>query len=112
MKTPKIITLALLIGLISTVCTFGQIDRCWRIINGKGAGFIVGGTGTCGFGPCAGNSDVDAAGFIAEGHFDDCECTDHAGHYHGTLFGIPDPDPNGCGWGCVDEIPCDLNQAL
>ena len=112
MRTFRIISMAVLISAIGTAATsWAQVEKCWRIVDGKGAGFILSGTGNCGFGPCIDNPELGAEGFIAEGHFDDCECTEFAGHYHGTLFGIPDPDPNGCGWGCVIRAPCNLNEA-
>ncbi len=110
MKTIRVIAMAVLIGVLGTAATWAQ-EKCWRIVNGKGAGFILSGTGTCGFGPCVDTPELGAIGLIAEGHFDDCECTEFAGHYHGTLFGIPDPDPNGCGWGCVISAPCNLGEA-
>jgi hypothetical protein len=33
-----------------------------------------------------------------------CPCL----HYHGLLFGQPDPAPPFCGWGCLEEIPCPI----
>jgi hypothetical protein len=38
-----------------------------------------------------------ASGFIADAHAGFCDCI----HYHGTLFGAPDPDEEHCGWGCL-----------
>lgn len=36
---------------------------------------------------------------MAEGHFSGTDMNCDAMHYHGTLFGAPDPDPERCGWG-------------
>lgn len=43
-------------------------------------------------------------GYVAFGTFDDCPC--EYGHYHGILFGEDDPDPDGCGHGCI--VPTDV----
>jgi len=107
MKTAKIKAVIVSIAALSVLAASAQIfpTTCWRIVNGKGAGVVISGSGFGSFGPAI--SDQYAEGQIAFGHFKDCECTGHDGHFHGSLFGIPDPDPNGCGWGCVDQMPCD-----
>jgi len=109
MKTIRTIGMAVLISVLGTAtAAWAQPEQaCWRIVNGKGAGVIVSGPGLS-----VNTPDLGAEGFIAEGHFTDCECENHDGHYHGTLFGIEDPDPDGCGWGCVDRVPCNVNEAL
>jgi cysteine-rich repeat protein len=43
-------------------------------------------------------------GIIAPPEPTACPCL----HYHGLLFGQPDPAPAFCGWGCVEEIPCPI----
>ena len=107
MKKLRIIALTVLIGALGTASTWAQLTS-YRIVNGLGAGFIVNGNG----GVITNSPFGSEQGFIALGHFDDCECTAHDGHYHGTLAGIEDPDPNGCGWGCVDRVPANLSQAI
>jgi hypothetical protein len=48
------------------------------------------------------SDDLDATGrVVGGGPYPDC---DAVYHYHGTLFGQPDPAPNGCGWGEVLPI--------
>jgi len=42
-------------------------------------------------------------GTVADPH---CKC---AYHFHGELFGEPDPNSLGCGWGCA--VPCDQVSA-
>jgi hypothetical protein len=107
MKRLTLIALIVLATTLASITAQAQ-ETCWRIVNGKGAGFIVSGNGGFITNSIFGSEE----GSIALGHFTDCECTEHSGHYHGTLGGIPDPDPEGCGWGCVDRIPCDINEAL
>jgi hypothetical protein len=48
----------------------------------------------------ADNPNNGAAGTVIVGAADGghCKCTHH---YHGTLYGFPDPAPSGCGWGCA-----------
>ncbi len=60
------------------------------------------------------NPLTGASGEIVPAHEGFCDCT----HYHGTIFGISDPDPDHCGWGCVvpiDDAPealVDVSDAL
>jgi hypothetical protein len=97
--------------------THGDPDECWFIIGspkGKKGIKFTGGTGATIFtGPIVSgfananpgdNPVTGASGFIAVGTAagTHCKC---AYHFHGSLFGSPDPDPEGCGWGCA--IPCD-----
>lgn len=107
MKTSKFIVLATLVAILCDAATAWAEQQCWRVVNGRGKGFIVSGDGGL-----VTSEKLGATGFIALGHFEDCECESHDGHYHGTLFGIPDPDPDGCGWGCVDRVPCDADEAF
>lgn len=53
-------------------------------------------------------TSVGASGrVVGGGPYPDCA----AGyHYHGVLFGMPDPATNGCGWGRVVEFPGFLSQ--
>jgi hypothetical protein len=102
------------LALFSTVVTASaQIDPVWwRIVNGRGGGTVIKGAGPCGSPTCIVDPEVGAVGGIALGHFSDCPCHFADGHYHGTLFGIEDPAPNACGWGCVYEIPYSRANAL
>jgi hypothetical protein len=43
------------------------------------------------------NPTTGADGVIADAHKGFCDCL----HFHGDIFGLPDPDPEHCGWGCV-----------
>jgi hypothetical protein len=106
MKIPKIILLATFVAVVLSTTTAWAEQQCWRIVNGRGKGFIVSGDNGLVF-----SEKLGAQGFIALGHFEDCECESHEGHYHGTFAGIPDPDPDGCGWGCVDRVPCNEDEA-
>jgi len=54
-----------------------------------------------------GNPVTGAFGQVVVGPFEHCACLYH---YHGTLFGKPDPDPEHCGWGCV--VRCSAAAAL
>jgi hypothetical protein len=107
MKTFKIIPMLLLAFMAVTA----NAATCWRIVNGDGAGVVLVETERSGNQVFVYNSDFWAQGAILLGHFSDCECTGFAGHYHGFLFG-EDDGGDGCGWGCVEEIPCDLAAAL
>lgn len=66
----------------------------YEILNGPGAGQIVeaqdGGT--------VQDPALDDDGFIGTGP--DCP----SAHYHGVLGGLPDPAPEGCGWGEVQML--------
>jgi hypothetical protein len=44
--------------------------------------------------------ELGAVGFIAPKVVPDCDSI----HYHGTLFGKPDPAPSNCGWGKVSAV--------
>jgi hypothetical protein len=79
----------------------------YRIVNGRGAGSILYGNGSS----ISGGLNVTAGGFIAVGHFNDCECDGFYGHYHGSLSFAGDPAPNGCGWGCVLQAANSYGQA-
>lgn len=79
----------------------------YRIVNGRGAGNIVVGNGTI----ITNSYFLSANGFIAVGHFNDCECDGFYGHYHGTLSFFNDPAENGCGWGCVVRMANSYGQA-
>lgn len=46
------------------------------------------------------NTTTGASGRIRAAHEGYCNCV----HYHGSLFGLPDPDEEHCGWGCVVPI--------
>jgi hypothetical protein len=105
MKTHKLIAMAVLIGALSTAATWAQATW-WRIVNGPGAGVILQGN----FGFITNSTFGAEQGDIALGHFEDCECEGHDGHYHGTILGVED-NGRGCGWGCVDLVPCDIDQA-
>ena len=101
MKTLKLVTVAACIGALSIASTSAQVAR-WFITSGPGAGvsleteagtFII--------------DDVfDALGHVAQP--DECDCV----HYHGTLFGKDDPNPHGCGWGCIVQVPANPAAAL
>jgi hypothetical protein len=106
--TMKKLRLATCIALFLTLTSATVAEETWwRIVNGPGAGNVLIGSGltiTNGF-------DGFASGFIAAGHYSDCECTFADGHYHGSLFLESDPRPNACGWGCVVKMPCSSGQA-
>jgi hypothetical protein len=98
---------------IITICTFSYAlvstpaaETWWRIVNGPGAGVVVRGTDYT-----INDTAYLANGFIAYGHYPDCECTFADGHYHGILFDDPDPDASHCGWGCVLQMPASSGQA-
>jgi hypothetical protein len=107
MKTFKLIPMLLLAFAAVTA----NAATCWRIANGPGAGAILVETGRSGDQVFVYNDDFEAEGTILLGHFSDCGCDGFAGHYHGFLFG-EDDGGDGCGWGCVDVIPCDIAAAL
>jgi hypothetical protein len=109
MKTNKLLCLVALASALSIVTTHAQSVTWWRIVNGPGAGVLLMGTDVVI--QSNANPGFGAEGFIAVGHFTDCECTAFDGHYHGTLFGKPDPKPDNCGWGCVVKVPCTLSEA-
>ncbi len=106
MKTIRLITLATLIGAFMATTAWPQGITCWRIVNGPGAGIVITGSDLTIF-----DSYYFADGSIAFGHFPDCQCTGFDGHYHGVLFTNNDPNPNGCGWGCVKKVPCSPQEA-
>lgn len=94
MKKLRLIILAVFIGALGTATTLAQA-KYWRIVNGPGAGTILLAEG----GIFVSDDLWDAEGTIAPP--DECDCV----HYHGVLYGKPDPNPHGCGWGCVIEMP-------
>ena len=71
------------------------------IIDGPGVGAVIEGTPTGGgFFDVTDDDPVAAtSGTIIPG---DVECMEP--HYHGTLFGEPDPHQQGCGWGRVQNV--------
>jgi len=103
MRALKTIVFVALVSLTGLTIASAQATR-WRIMTGPGAGVTLNGSGTF-------ITDLFAEGSIAFGHFPDCECTGFDGHYHGTLFGKPDPAPGNCGWGCVLEIAATRSEA-
>jgi hypothetical protein len=99
MKKLRLIALAALVAIgISTMSAAEKGDilpPCWRLTSGYGKGIVL-------FGDLGRN--VFDIQFNATGHIadpDKCKCL----HYHGTLFGIDEPN-SACGWGCVVEVPC------
>ena len=71
------------------------------IIDGPGVGAVIEGTPTGGgFFDVTDDDPVAAtSGTIIPG---EAECMEP--HYHGTLFGEPDPHQQGCGWGRVQNV--------
>ena len=70
---------------------------------GAGAYVIVDGAGSGKVVESDAAMQVVDAGLADAGHVGigpDCACA----HYHGTLRGLPDPAPEGCGWGCVELL--------
>jgi len=68
-------------------------------------GFTVSASGTmgCASSPYCAASDTglgEKGIVVGGGPYADCNFTFH---YHGELFGQPDPAPNGCGWGPLME---------
>ena len=55
-------------------------------------------------------NETDNSATKANGHIggigvgEGMNCPGPLGHYHGTLKGAPDPDPENCGWGHVAEL--------
>jgi len=80
------------------------------IIDGPGAGTQLGSTidATTGMvivDAMAGNQITNADGHIGGiGVGEGKNCPGPLGHYHGTLRGQPDPDPENCGWGHVAAL--------
>ena len=99
MKANRFVVVAILIVALGTVTTWAQATR-WRITNGDGFGVLLDGTGNS-----ISDSEWGAFGVIAQP--DECSCV----HYHGILFDEEDPNPNGCGWGCVEQVPVSTAQA-
>ncbi len=77
------------------------------IVDGPGAGTQLGSTidaitGMVIVDAMAGNQITNADGHIGGiGVGEGMNCPGPLGHYHGTLRGQPDPDPDKCGWGHV-----------
>ena len=103
MNKLRLITLALLAGALTAGNARAQLlpeegivdPPCWRLVNGPGRGVVLHDNG--------GGTIVDlyfGAFGVIEGH-GGCRCV----HYHGTLFGVNEPD-SVCGWGCVVPAPC------
>ena len=107
MKRYKLIAMAVLMSALGTAATWAQekgisIPTRWYISSGPGAGTILDGNP---FGIIS-DPDWDAFGHVALP--DECDCV----HYHGVLFDKDDPNPNGCGWGCIIELPVNPIVAL
>ena len=86
MKLRNIIFTAALLGGLATSTLRAQTTSCWVIVNGPGAGAeLVAVDGV------VANPSLGDDGTLALGHFADCECLGHAGHYHGTLSGLKRP---------------------
>jgi hypothetical protein len=113
MKRFKLFTFAIFFGalLVGTAAPQKGLvitpKTWWRIVDGPGAGAVIEGDQ---FGNIF-DDYYEANGFIAFGHFEDCECTHFDGHYHGVLFDSDDPSPGHCGWGCVIQVPCTPDEA-
>jgi hypothetical protein len=103
MKTFKFLVLLTLLGGLGITTLSAQNTR-WRIANGPGAGAVLYGFGS----NISSNLNLGtmAFGFIAPAHLPYCDCA----HYHGFLYGKQDND-EGCGWGCVVQIPVNIAQA-
>jgi len=105
MKKLRLIAMAALISALGTAATWAQekgLNTRWYISSGGGAGTILDGDA---FGNII-DADWQAVGHVAPP--DECDCV----HYHGVLFGKEDPAPNGCGWGCIIELPVNPIVAL
>jgi len=87
MRTRKIIILGALAGSFLLGVARAQTTNCWVIVNGPGAGTELVAVDGIVVDVLSGHT-----GSLALGHFTDCQCTGHAGHYHGFLFGVDDPD--------------------
>ncbi len=80
------------------------------IVDGPGAGTQLGSTTDATTGmvivdAMAGNQITNADGHIGGiGVGEGMNCPGPLGHYHGTLRGQPDPDPEKCGWGHVAAL--------
>lgn len=79
------------------------------IVDGPGAGTQLSSTVDAATGmiiaDAMGNPAVNADGHIGGvGVGEGMNCPGPLGHYHGTLRGQPDPDPEKCGWGHVSEF--------
>jgi hypothetical protein len=101
MKKNKLIAMAVLISALSTAAARAQVAR-WEIVSGPGAGASL----QTDFGSIIIDALFEANGHVAEP--DECDCV----HYHGVLFGKNDPNPHGCGWGCIEEVPPNPIAAL
>lgn len=104
MKKLKLIALAALISAMSAAATWAQEKGLnttrWYISSGPGAGEIL-------YGPSHDLEDNDSTSQGHVGTGPECDCA----HYHGTLRGKADPNPNGCGWGCIEALPSTLLEA-
>ena len=85
------------------------MTETYVIVDGPGAGTQLSTTVDPASGkPTAapgGNSTTKAEGHIGGiGVGEGMNCPGPLGHYHGTLRGQPDPDPERCGWGHVDLL--------
>lgn len=100
MKQLRIILLGVFALMASVVTVGAQTLTCWRITEGPGAGIVVTGVGTS-----VSDSYYGAFGHIANA--DRCTCV----HFHGQIFGLADPNPENCGWGCVVQVPCTPAEA-
>jgi len=99
MKKLRLITLALLLGVLTQPIAWAQskgiVVDCYRIVSGPGRGALLRSSGgTSVFDPYYG-----AAGVIEE--HGQCGCV----HFHGVLYGASEPN-SVCGWGCVIPVPC------
>src|SRR5215213_5267427 len=106
MKKLRLIALAALfaVGISSANAAEKGIffqDTWWRITSGPGAGASLKGDGNI-----INDSLFGASGHVGFGT--ECDCR----HYHGTLFGDPDPNEAGCGWGCAEEMRSTSDSAL
>lgn len=91
--------MAVLISALGTAAVWAQATR-WYISSGPGAGVVLDGIGNT-----INDPDWGAEGHVGSGP--ECECQ----HYHGVLFGEEDPNREGCGWGCIEQLPANADDA-
>lgn len=105
MKTLKIISWALLVCVAGLVTTSaqpkGSPNTRWRMVSGPYSGITLLGTGGAISDPF-----WEASGTVGSGP--ECDCSFH---FHGTIRGKEDPNPDSCGWGCVEQQPFDASAA-
>lgn len=80
-------------------CAFANVMQAqmsaWRIVDGPGKGAVLRGFG---------ERNVQDLYYGAFGHVADPDRCKSL-HYHGTLYGLTDPNQSACGWGTVIPVP-------